>query len=558
MVLDIGSKYAKFGFSGEPRPRAIVSSVLASQPSTSFLRFGPTDPDQDCLWDLDLQRSPNDVQRKDRQALLLAQLTQLVQIAYSNYLMVDPKQRKVLLVENPFMPTLVKDMLCRILFDNLQVPSVSFLPAPLLSTIAVGRITGFVVDVGYLETTVTPVYYGRPMLSHLASSPRAGKQLNQRLKLLLLRYAKYIESHRSLQSCDTSLKQRSKAVEESMLSEEILEEIKAKALFVGPYPPPPRPEGTVEQSQTQYRRYASESTATPFTFAISPVTVDPDNAGSLIQKFGPSPQSTLSAAGSSTSTFSRGLIAIPGWVRERAAEALFESRDLDEDDVVHLTLRVLSALPVDLRRPMCESILVTGGSAMLPGFANRFRTQLTLAVEQAELPGGMLSVSKFISRSRQEPISLGQAPLQSAICVLNDPWPDNAGAKAGKGSGSAPAFVASLLPWIGASLVGALKTSALAEISREAFDQALASALVAESNKSPTKGTAATEATTSQRPAVRGSNRGSFVGVVGGLETGAFGGLSAVSRHLSGVGPRTDVISPKRASEARTSTIIKE
>lgn len=35
--------------------------------------------------------------------------------------MVDPKQRKVIVVENPLMPTLVKEMVCKVLFSNLQV-----------------------------------------------------------------------------------------------------------------------------------------------------------------------------------------------------------------------------------------------------------------------------------------------------------------------------------------------------------------------------------------------------------------------------------------------------
>lgn len=552
VVLDIGSKYAKFGFSGEPRPRAVVSSVSVSQPSTSFLRFGPNEAPQDCLWDLDLQRCPNDVQRRDREALLLAQLTQLVQTAFSEYLMVDSRQRKVFVVENPLMPTLVKDMLCRILFDNLQVPSVSFLPAPLLSLVAVGKLTGLVVDIGYLETTVTPVYCGRPLLSNVASSPRAGRRLNQRLKALLLRFARYIEAQRSLQTSDTSLRQRSKAVEELMLTDDVLEEIKAKALFVSFSSSASQTAAEVDLIETRRRQYAHESKATPFTFAISPDTVDPNNAASLIQRFEPSAQSNLSATGNSTVPFPRGVIAIPGWLRERAAELLFESEDPDEDDVVQLKLRVLSSLPLDLRRPMCENVLVTGGSAMLPGFANRVRTQLTSAVKQAELPGGPLSVSSLIPQSHHETSSLGQAPLHQAICVLNDPWPD---AKAG--SGSAPAFAASLLSWIGASLTGALKTSALAEISREAYDQALASALAGKPHKSTVVASTA-GATSSQRPTVRGSNRGSFVGVVGGLETGAFGGLSAVSRHLVGVGARPDPISPKRAAEAHTSTVTSE
>ncbi len=39
------------------------------------------------------------------------------------HLMTDPKSRKVIVTENTFLPTFVKDHIARVLFDNLQVGS---------------------------------------------------------------------------------------------------------------------------------------------------------------------------------------------------------------------------------------------------------------------------------------------------------------------------------------------------------------------------------------------------------------------------------------------------
>lgn len=72
-------------------------------------------------------------------------------------LLTDPKSRKIILVEHPLMPVFIKEMLAKILFENLLVPSVSFAPSGLLSLIGVGRLTGIVVDCGHLETVVLPV-----------------------------------------------------------------------------------------------------------------------------------------------------------------------------------------------------------------------------------------------------------------------------------------------------------------------------------------------------------------------------------------------------------------
>jgi actin-related protein 10 len=84
------------------------------------------------------------------------------------------------------LPLYIKDTLARILFENLQVSfsplrearscisgpkviSVSFASSHLLSLLSVGRLTGLVVDCGYLESTALPV---RPIDSiDLSSSP---------------------------------------------------------------------------------------------------------------------------------------------------------------------------------------------------------------------------------------------------------------------------------------------------------------------------------------------------------------------------------------------------
>jgi actin-related protein 10 len=40
---------------------------------------------------------------------------------YESCLLTDPKARKVILIEQPLLPIYIKDLLARILFENLQV-----------------------------------------------------------------------------------------------------------------------------------------------------------------------------------------------------------------------------------------------------------------------------------------------------------------------------------------------------------------------------------------------------------------------------------------------------
>ena len=453
-MLDIGSRYSKFGFSGEPRPRAIVPSVSFSQPSTSYLRLDHSSPTSrqyssgETLWDLDFERCAEDQLRRGKRALVLAQLTQLLRSAFTQHLMVDPRQRKVLVVENPMLPNSIKEMICIVLFNNLQVPSVSFVPAPLLSLLAVGRITGLVLEVGYLESTLMPVYYGRPLSSHTVSTTRAGKRLNARLKRLLLRYGKFVASQTSLQDSSKTLRERTHAIGPSLLTHDRLEQIKAKALFVSSYDSNlgdldelfdelelESTAGSIdkhaEAAAVIRQKYSSSSCASPLTFAVIPESVDPHGTASLIQSVSAPPTSSWSNfATTSGKVQSCGVIAIPGWVRERAAELLFDKGDEDDAGLVDMTVSAIAKLPIDLRRVMCENVVVSGGTAMLPGFANRFRTQLTMAVEKAEQSGGQLSIDRHAVRpckaaeTSEKKQRLQRSSLHASVAVLNDPWPD--------------------------------------------------------------------------------------------------------------------------------------
>jgi actin-related protein 10 len=104
---------------------------------------------------------------------------------------------------------------------------------------------------------------------------------------------------------------------------------------------------------------------------------------------------------------------------------------------------------------------------------------------------------------------------------------------------------------MGASLAGALKTTSLTAISREAYDEATNPAVPeakVEAAGGGDKEARAGEGAKASRPGMLGaSKRGSFVGVVGGLETGAYGGLAAVSRHLVGI-PGTSTSSDDKNS----------
>ncbi|CAD6588985.1 MAG: hypothetical protein TREMPRED_005228 [Tremellales sp. Tagirdzhanova-0007] len=176
---------------------------------------------------------------------------------------------------------------------------------------------------------------------------------------------------------------------------------------------------------------------------------------------------------------------VPGWVRARVTEILFVGDEADEaESLPDAILRCLLKLPIDLRVPLATSILVTGGTASLPGFASRLRASLLrlisappIAAADATAPispqAARLTETTAFRRRHKEPYKALYG-LADKLAILNDPAPlDGDGSSAG---GKAPKWTPGLLSWVGGSLAGALKTGG-PELLREEYDALCADAL---------------------------------------------------------------------------------
>lgn len=166
----------------------------------------------------------------------------------------------------------------------------------------------------------------------------------------------------------------------------------------------------------------------------------------------------------------RGTLLIPGWIRERAAEVLFEGGDVDESSLAEMILNALLKVfitslnfarclfvwkvPVDLRKTLASSILVSGGTAMLPGFMPRLHAELLRAI--AAPP----SSPRQLTRNNRPPLPqydryASLRPLISYFAILNNPSPPPPQShRASVNAGKAPAFAPATLAWVGGSLAG--------------------------------------------------------------------------------------------------------
>lgn len=360
VVMDLGSRVCRAGFGGDAAPQALFDACALVQPTR------PT-PD-DALWELDWHRADARSAR-ERYAELVRRLLHIVRSVYQEHLHCDGKAHPVLVAHHTFALEALKHAWCDVLLRMMHAPSVSFVDTHVLCTLAAGRTSALVVDVGHLETCVMPVFDGRPMTSLISTTPRAGRRLAQGLDVL-------VRAHAS---------RRDGAADVG----EALEALQTQYLFVGaPCTPPALGAAWPVDPEAFARAYASFSTPTQ-------------------------------------DVCYRG-ICVPGWLRERATELLFEPGDEDEQSISECIAQCVRSLPRDLRQAMPASILLAGGTSMLPGFAARLEADVAQA--------------------------LGVEP--SDVCILQ----------------GRTTFVPShVLAWTGASIAAYYEAGSVAPVTREAW-----------------------------------------------------------------------------------------
>lgn len=240
------------------------------------------------------------------------------------YLLVSPKERKLVVVENVFGRSLVRNSLAHALFRHFEVSSVLFVPSHLMALSTLAITNGVVVDMGYTETTVMPIYSGVQILQAFQDQSFGGLALNNEVK-------------RQLMTGD-HLPLINESEQQLMLNELILDDIKVRTCFV-----------TKRDRSQQY--YQHKITPKESSLPTPPPSVEyPIKEAETV-------------------------ITIPGELRETVYEILFEENN-DRDSLPHLILKAILACPVDARRPLMENICLVGGSAVVMGLTARLKDEL--------------------------------------------------------------------------------------------------------------------------------------------------------------------------------------
>lgn len=328
VVLDLGHRYTKFGFAGEASPRCIVPSEVKNS-ETGEVRAVLNYKDEEDLYSL---------------------LVDFLHMLYFKYVLVNPKDRRVVVVESLLCPTVIRDTLAKVLFRHFEVSSVMFVPSHLVSLATLGVGTGLIVDVGHQEALLIPVYEGVPVLRLWQAQPLAGAAIELRLREQLM---SWYTNKESASGDNIRISQ-----DIANLPDCIIEDIKVRGCFVT----------TLERGN----KLAEEETPEP-----------------------PVPDFDYRVGGDK-------VIRIPGPVREAVHEVLFE-KDNDQMSLPHMILDAIQKSAIDMRKPLAGNIVLVGGTTMVPGFKSRLLAELRELMKTPKYENSLkISTFKFHSPPAKE------------------------------------------------------------------------------------------------------------------------------------------------------------
>ncbi|XP_049848702.1 actin-related protein 10-like [Schistocerca gregaria] len=301
-ILSFGSFSTLCGYVGEPEPRWSIPSNynLSTTPHPSHVSY------------------PQLIKLLNNSTTFssaLESITRFTQTIFFKYLLTNPHNVHVIILENILTSSKFKESITYILLKRLRVPSLLFLYHQPFSPFALRLHSALVVDVGHSTTTILPIVFGSALTCALRVAPVGALHVHERLGELL-------ETYPSLTSSELTQNEQERTL--APIDPKVLEKISRRFCFV------------------------PSKFSKPVTCSVS------DSCITLI----------VSDAHS---------IQIRPHIRSEATTVLFES---PEANLPRAILESIHNAPIDTRTLLVSNILCVGGGACFPGFQKRLSEEL--------------------------------------------------------------------------------------------------------------------------------------------------------------------------------------
>ena len=408
--------------------------------------------------------------------LVRDKLERVVREAYSKYLLLDTKARKLAIVLPSVMPLPLLSTVLSTLFYSFQCPVVTLLSKPTMAVVAAGLRSGLVIDVGWQETIFTCIYEYREV-QHLRTT--------RALKMVTLQMAKMLQAELIQERSHSS--GTTKALEEDneplIVTFEHAEEITTRLAWC-------RHDAQTPHAKENLAQHFDTMTI-PESLALDDLKISKEDRTFTIPPLSPS-----APAGSVPST----MFCSP------VETALFAdgrpSCDLDDQEqtLPYLLYKSLLSLPPDVRGVCMSRIILTGDGSKIPGLKMRLLDELSKTVERrgwdhvwgraaeehrrrerelATNRKGAASEVRTVQKSTEHtddpPEDAQSVPAAAFEPQVPDPIEDKLRRDEAKATKSLVSGlirgVDTLGAWAGASLAAGLRIKGIAEIERDSFMQ---------------------------------------------------------------------------------------
>jgi len=179
LVIDNGSGVVKAGYGGEEHPSCVFPSIIAYPKVKGIIVGGSTEKDYFVGDEAQQKRGVCKVKYPIAHGMIEEwdDMKKIWQHTFYNELREQPSDHPVMLTEAPLNPKSNREQMCKIMFEEYEVPSMYIQIQAVLSLYSAGRTTGIVVDSGDGVTHTVPIFEGYQIPHAIDKILLAGRDL---------------------------------------------------------------------------------------------------------------------------------------------------------------------------------------------------------------------------------------------------------------------------------------------------------------------------------------------------------------------------------------------